>query len=324
MSDALVFGEIREGKLKKTVYELMTAARKVVDESGGAVDAVLIGSNASGLGSDISDLGFRKIFCIDSDRNYSTEGYAEILRNLLDDSGYAHIFMPATSMGRDLCPRVASMTGGVVFSDCVDIRWQDGRCLAKRPVYSGKLYVEVSGAEEGKPVFITVRPNNLPPAEPAGEEAEVVTRESEVSEDLIRAVVTEVIPTTEGRPDITEADVIISGGRGMKEEKNFEILGELADLLGGAVGASRAAVDAGYAPNSIQVGQTGKIVNPKLYIACGISGAIQHLAGMRTSKVIVAINKDPNAPIFEKADYGIVGDLFDVVPALTEEIRKML
>ncbi|MBD3178814.1 MAG: electron transfer flavoprotein subunit alpha/FixB family protein [Candidatus Latescibacteria bacterium] len=324
MSDVLVFGEIREGKLKKTVYELMTAADKVAKGTGGAVDALLIGRGASESGNEIADLGFRKIVCVDSDSNYSTEGYAEIMKNLLSGAGYSHIFFPATSMGRDLCPRVASIVNGVVFSDCVDISWEDGKCVARRPVYSGKLYLEVSGAEDDTPVFITVRPNNLPPAEPSGEKAEVVTESSEVSEDMIRAIVTEVVATSGGRPDITEADIIISGGRGMKEEKNFEILGELADLLGGAVGASRAAVDAGYAPNANQVGQTGKIVNPKLYIACGISGAIQHLAGMRTSKVIVAINKDPNAPIFEKAHYGIVGDLFDVVPALTEEIRKIL
>jgi len=227
-------------------------------------------------------------------------------------------------MGRDLCPRVASMAGGVVFSDCVDVKWEDGKCVAKRPVYSGKLYVEVAGADSETPVFITVRPNNIPPAEPSDGEPEVINMDYEVSDDLIRAIVTEIVPTSGGRPDITEADIIISGGRALKEEKNFAILGEMADLLGGSVGASRAAVDAGYADNSIQVGQTGKIVNPKLYIACGISGAIQHLAGMRTSKVIVAINKDPNAPIFEKAHYGIVGDLFDVVPALTEEIRKMM
>ncbi len=324
MSDALVFGEIREGKLKKTVKELATAARKVVSETGGAVDAVLIGKEASGAANEIKDLGFGKIFCIETDKGYSTEGYAEVLKNLLSDSGYRHIFFPATSMGRDLCPRIASMVDGVVFSDCVDVKWEDGKCVARRPVYSGKLYVEVEGAGSDTPVFITVRPNNMPPAEPSGGEPEVVTMDYEVSDDLIRAIVTEIVPTAEGRPDITEADVIISGGRAMKEEKNFEILGELADLLGGSVGASRAAVDAGFAPNSIQVGQTGKIVNPKLYIACGISGAIQHLAGMRTSKVIVAINKDPNAPIFEKAHYGIVGDLFDVVPALTEEIRKMM
>ena len=324
MSDVLVFGEMREGKLKKTIRELATAARRIAEETGGAVDAVLIGKNASAAAGEIKDLGFGRIFCIENGSGYSTEGYSEVLKNLLSDSGYSHIFFPATAMGRDLCPRVASTAGGVVFSDCVDVKWEDGKCVAKRPVYSGKLYLEVAGADSETPVFIMVRPNNIPPAEPSDGEPEVVNMDYEVSDDLIRAIVTEIVPTSGGRPDITEADIIISGGRALKEEKNFAMLGELADLLGGSVGASRAAVDAGYADNSIQVGQTGKIVNPKLYIACGISGAIQHLAGMRTSKVIVAINKDPNAPIFEKAHYGIVGDLFDVVPALTEEIRKMM
>lgn len=325
MTDILLFGEIREGKLKKVIKELVTAGRMISEGNGGEVDALIVGEKAAEAAEGIKNYGFRKIFCVDDDgtRDYSTEGYAKVLGDVLGNGDYGYILSGATAMGRDLFPRVAARIGGVMFSDCVDLRYEDGRCVAKRPVYSGKLFVEI--APEGDvPAFLTIRPNNLMPAEPSGGEAEIATLSSEVDTGSLRAIAKEIIPMAGGRPDITEADIIVSGGRAMKEAANFEILGELADLLGGAVGASRAAVDAEYAPHAIQVGQTGKIVNPKLYIACGISGAIQHLAGMRTSKVIVAINKDPNAPIFERADYGIVGDLFEVVPALTEEIKKLL
>ena len=325
MNDILIFGEIRNGELKRVIKELLTAGRIVAEGTGGSIDAVLVGKGALELSKNIDGLGIRKTFCVDDNivEKYSTEGYAKVLSDLIAGGSYGYVFFGATAMGRDLSPRVAARVDGVMFSDCVDLRFEDGRCIAKRPVYSGKLFVEIAPVGT-PPVFITIRPNNLPPADPAAGETEAVTHPSGVMEDMIRALATEIIPMAGGRPDITEAEVIIAGGRAMKDSSNFEILGELADLLGGAVGASRAVVDAGYVPQSIQVGQTGKIVNPKLYIACGISGAIQHLAGMRTSKVIVAINKDSNAPIFERAHYGIVGDLFEVVPALTEEIRKLL
>ncbi len=210
-----------------------------------------------------------------------------------------------------------------MFSDCVDVRMEGTRCVARRPVYSGRVYIEIVRSGD-RPNYISIRPNNVAPAEPSGGSSPIEAHASNVMRDAIRAIVTEIFPLEGGRPDLTEADVIVTGGRAMKDKANFKILEDLADLLGAAVGASRAAVDAGFAPVALQVGQTGKIVNPKLYIACGISGAIQHLAGMRTSKVIVAINKDPNAPIFERATYGIVGDLFEVVPLLTEELKKVL
>lgn len=326
MADVLIFGEIREGKLKKVFKELVTGAESIAEGEGGSVDAVFIGKGAAEAGQEAADFGLRKIFLVDDQgtEKYSAEGYSRVMEDVLERGEYGYVLGGATAMGRDLFPRTAAaVEGGVMFSDCVDLRFEDGRCVAKRPVYSGKLLVEIAPEGE-RTTFITVRPNNLTPAEPDGTESETETIPSGVDMDAVRAVATEIIPMAGGRPDITEADIIVSGGRAMKEASNFEILGELADLLGGAVGASRAAVDADYAPHAIQVGQTGKIVNPKLYIACGISGAIQHLAGMRTSKVIVAINKDPNAPIFEKADYGIVGDLFEVVPALTGEIRKLM
>jgi electron transfer flavoprotein alpha subunit len=324
-SDILVFGEIRSGTLKKVAKELIGTARIIAAGTGGSIDAALVGEGAGGAAEFLKEFGLRKIYISEDEvlKDYSTEGYAKFLADLVQETSPGYILIGATSQGRDLAPRVAAKVDGVMFSDCVDVRYEEGKVVAKRPVYSGKLFIEITPAGE-HPAFISIRPNNMPPAEPAGCSADVVQRPAGVSADSIRALVKEIIPLAGGRPDVTEAEVIVSGGRAMKDASNFKILEELADLLGAAVGASRAAVDAGYAEHALQVGQTGKIVNPKLYIACGISGAIQHLAGMRTSKVIVAINKDPNAPIFEKAHYGIVGDLFEVVPIMTEEIKKII
>jgi electron transfer flavoprotein alpha subunit len=324
-NDILVCGEIRGGELKKAVKELIGAGWLIAGKTDGSIDAVLIGKGASGAADTLKEFGLRKIYITEDEMlgNYSTEGYAAYLSDLIGEISPGYVLFGATAQGRDLAPRVGAKVDGVMFSDCVDVRYEDGRVVARRPVYSGKLFIEIAPAGE-RTTLITIRPNNLPPAEPSGGETEIVERPAGVTRDMIRAFVTEIIPLAGGRPDVTEADVIVSGGRAMKDASNFKILEELADLLGGAVGASRAAVDAGFAEHPLQVGQTGKIVNPKLYIACGISGAIQHLAGMRTSKIIVAINKDPNAPIFEKADFGIVGDLFEVVPVMTEEIKKIL
>lgn len=324
-NDILVFGEVRGGGIKKITKELVGAARRIAEATGGAVDAALVGRGSRAAAAGIADLGLRKIIVVEDEilGAYSTEGYASVLADIVKTAGPSYVLLGATAMGRDLGPRVAAKTDGVMFSDCVDVKMEGGRCVTRRPVYSGKVYVEIARTLE-RPTFITVRPNNVPPASPTGGVTPIETHASNVTREAIRAIVTEIFPLEGGRPDLTEADVIVSGGRAMKDKANFKILEELADLLGAAVGASRAAVDSGFAPAAIQVGQTGKIVNPKLYVACGISGAIQHLAGMRTSKVIIAINKDPNAPIFERATYGLVGDLFEIVPMLTEELRKVL
>jgi len=324
-NDILVCGEIRGGELKKVVKELIGVARLIAQNTSGSIDAVLIGEGASGAADSLKEYGLRKIYINEEEllKKYSTEGYAAFLANLIGETSPGYVLFGATALGRDLAPRVGAKADGVMFSDCVDVRYEDGRLVARRPVYSGKLFIEIAPAGE-RMTFMTIRPNNMPPAEPSGAGTEIAARHASVTREMIRALVAEIIPLAGGRPDVTEADVIISGGRAMKDGSNFKILEDLADTLGGAVGASRAAVDAGFAEHALQVGQTGKIVNPKLYIACGISGAIQHLAGMRTSKVIVAINKDPNAPIFERAHYGIVGDLFEIVPMMTEEIKKIL
>jgi electron transfer flavoprotein alpha subunit len=324
-NDILVCGEIRGGELKKVVKELIGVARLIAQNTSGSIDAVLIGEGASGAADSLKEYGLRKIYINEEEllKKYSTEGYAAFLANLIGETSPGYVLFGATALGRDLAPRVGAKVDGVMFSDCVDVRYENGRLVARRPVYSGKLFIEIAPADE-RMTFMTIRPNNMPPAEPSGPGTEIVARPATVTREMIRALVAEIIPLAGGRPDVTEADVIISGGRAMKDGSNFKILEDLADVLGGAVGASRAAVDAGFAEHALQVGQTGKIVNPKLYIACGISGAIQHLAGMRTSKVIVAINKDSNAPIFERAHYGIVGDLFEIVPMMTEEIKKIL
>lgn len=323
--DILVFGEIRNGELKKVAKELVQGALTIAAGTGGSVDALIVGTGAEGEAAKLASLGVRKVSVVDDDATakYSPEGYATVLADLVKEGDYGYVLMGATSMGRDLGARAVAKVDGVMFSDCVELGFEDGAVKVRRPVYAGKLYLEIAPVG-GHPVFVTVRPNNLPPAPEKDGSGEVAVRPSGIDLAAIKAIATEIVPLAGGRPDVTEADVIVSGGRAMKDAANFKLLEDLADLFGGAVGASRAAVDAGFAVQPIQVGQTGKVVNPKLYIACGISGAIQHLAGMRTSKVIVAINKDPNAPIFEKAHYGIVGDLFEVVPILTEEIKKIL
>jgi electron transfer flavoprotein alpha subunit len=323
--DILVVTEIRNGQLKKAAVELVEGARTIAAGTGGAIDALLIGKGAQGEGAKLARHGLRRIAVVDDEltTNYSSEGYAKVVADLVAEGQYGHVLICATAMGRDLAARAVAKADGVMFSDCIELRYEDGACVAKRPVYAGKLYIEIVPSGD-RPVFITVRPNNIPPAAETGDSTEIAARPSGLDRSMIRAMVKEIAALAGGRPDVTEADVIVSGGRAMKDAANFKLLEELADLLGGAVGASRAAVDAGFAPQPLQVGQTGKVVNPKLYIAAGISGAIQHLAGMRTSKVIVAINKDPNAPIFEKAHYGIVGDLFEIVPILTEEIKKIM
>ncbi|MGD8440328.1 MAG: electron transfer flavoprotein subunit alpha/FixB family protein, partial [Holophagae bacterium] len=224
-----------------------------------------------------------------------------------------------TAMGRDLAPRVAAALGVGALADVVALEKDGDQLVARRPVYSGKAFATVDSAGT-KPQVISLRPNVFSQEEVGGT-AEVVTLDGLTP--TIRAKVKELVDTGGGELDVAEADIIVSGGRGLKGPENFALIRELADALGGAVGASRAAVDAGWIPHKHQVGQTGKVVSPSLYVACGISGAIQHLAGMSSSKVIVAINKDPDAPIFKIADYGVVGDLFDVIPPMVEEVEKL-
>lgn len=321
-SGVLVFAEQRDGKVRKVVYELLNIGKQIADKMGGPLSAVIVGKNVGELGKSLGKFGAQKVYVADGDlfQLYSTEGYAGAVTAAVKAADPAVLLVGTTARGKDLTPRVAARLGVGAASDCTKVEVEAGKLVATRPVYSGKCYVKVEFA--GTPAIAAIRPNTYPVAAEAGGSAELVNVDAGVS--ALKAKVTQVVKSGEGKIELTEAEKIVSGGRGMKDKANFKILEDLAGVIKAAVGASRAAVDSGYAPVDIQVGQTGKVVNPSLYMAFGISGAIQHLAGMRTSKVIVAVNKDPEAPIFQKADYGIVDDLFKVVPLMTEEFKKLL
>jgi electron transfer flavoprotein alpha subunit len=274
------------------------------------------------VATTLAQYGAQKTYVADdpSLENYSAEGYTNVLANLVKQTQPALVLLGATTTGKDLAPRLAARLAVGLASDCTDSTVQNGELLATRPIYAGKAIATVR--ELVRPYMATVRPNVFPaPQADPSREAAVEIIPADAGE--IRAKVLEMIKEAGERIELTEADIIVSGGRGLKDPANFALIEELAGVLGAAVGASRAAVDAGWKDHSYQVGQTGKVVTPTLYIACGISGAIQHLAGMKTSKYIVAVNKDPEAPIFKIANYGIVGDLLKVVPVLTEEFKRM-
>jgi electron transfer flavoprotein alpha subunit len=320
MAGILVFIEQRNGNLRKASLEALSEAKRLASGAGLAVDAVLAGHGIAGKAAELGKYGAGRVFVADEEKLalYSAEGYAAAVRAAVERSAPVALFMAATALGRDLSGRVAARLGWGCLADVVRVRIEGGAVVATRPVYSGKALATADGA--GKPVVVTLRPNVFPVVVGDGKtEVEALPRAT----GDIRAVVREILAKEGGELDVAEADVIVSGGRGIKGPENFALIRDLAKLLGAAVGASRAVVDAGWIDHAHQVGQTGKVVSPSLYIACGISGAIQHLAGMSSSKVIVAINKDPEAPIFKVADYGIVGDLFQVVPPLIEEIKKL-
>ena len=321
-NEVLVLAEQREGTLKKISLELMTIGAETAKNTGADLTAVIIGNAVEGLAKTLGAAGAKKVYVGQaSDKYYNTEVYTQAIADLIKQVQPAIVLAGTTAMGRDLTARVAARVGAGLAMDCTEIRVEDGKLVMKRPVYSGKAYIEVTAT--AAPAIASIRPNTYAQAtQDASRSAEVV--KLEMKPVTPRAVVRETVKTAGDKPDLTEAEVIVSGGRAMKAAENFKILDALADVIGATVGASRAAVDSGYVPHSMQVGQTGKVVNPKLYIAVGISGAIQHLAGMRTSKVVVAINKDSDAPIFQKADYGIVDDLWKTVPLLTEEFKKLL
>lgn len=319
----LVFGEIRGGVLKPITKEIVTAANALSASGGGPVAIALAGDGIDAAVNEAKSLPVATVFVVTNPHlaAYSSEGYATALAAVIEKSGADTVLFGATTMGKDLSARAAARCGAALFTDCTEVTLTNGTLRAKRPVYSGKVVAEMEAVAAVR--FASIRPNIHAPVAPGGT-AEVVAVDAAIDAGSIHGRVKEFVTTSGGKKDLTEAEVIVSGGRSLKSGDNFRILHELADVLGAAVGASRAAVDAGYVPHAMQVGQTGKVVNPKLYVAVGISGAIQHLAGMRTSKVIVAINKDENAPIFQKSDYGVVGDLFEIVPLLTGELKQLL
>ena len=325
MAAIFAFAESRDGEFRKGAHEVLAAARQLADASGGEVHAVALG--AAGLRDAAADLGrwgADRVFVGESEAftRYSAEGFTTVIARFLKEQGCDVALFPASAMGKDLAPRVAARLGVDYASDCTEVEMQDGAVVATRPEYAGKVFTRVRFSET--PAVLSLRPNVFTPRE-AARDAAVESIDVSMEGADLGAVVREIRAAAGEKMDVSEAPIVVSGGRGMREPENFRLLEELADAFGGkaAVGASRAVVDAGWRPHGEQVGQTGKTVSPTLYFAVGISGAIQHLAGMRTSRYIVAINKDPEAPIFKVADYGIVGDLFEILPRLTEEVRKL-
>lgn len=318
MSKALVLAESRDGNLRNVSFEAIAAANLVADE----VVVALIGQNVAADAAQLATRGAHQVLVVEDERlqHYTPDGYGQVFMQLLDRVAPDVIVFGHTSLGKDLSPKIAAKLQAGLISDVTSIEGTGEDASFIRPIYSGKAFEKVK-VSEGKTLF-TVRPNNIEPLAEGSSEGTVESVTVELKD--LRTIVSEVVRKATGGVDLSEAKVIVAGGRGVKSSDGFAPLQELADLLGGAVGASRGACDADYCDYALQIGQTGKVVTPDLYIACGISGAIQHLAGMSNAKVIVAINKDPEANIFSVADYGIVGDLFDVVPLLTAEFKKML
>jgi electron transfer flavoprotein alpha subunit len=317
MSTLGIYIELKDGKIKKTNLELLTMAQ----QAGLTPLAVLLADDPAGYVEELAAFGVGEIVHVSglNGKSPGPEILARQLAEVIKEQGLSEFIATNSSQGKDLLPRVAARLEAPLASDCIRIDFADG--VASKPMYAGKVIAQVKLT--GSPRLFTVRPNTITPEAPAQGSTPEIKNFTAATETPLSEI-KEIVKGVAGRIDLTEAQIIVSGGRGMKSKENFAILEKMADTLGAAVGASRAAVDSEFATQDIQVGQTGKTVNPVLYIACGISGAIQHFAGMKTSKVIVAINKDPEAPIFAKADFGIVGDLFEVVPVLTEELHKAM
>jgi electron transfer flavoprotein alpha subunit len=324
MSSVFAFAEARDGVVRPVARETIAAARALAGPLGAQVDALVLGGEGvKASAASLVSSGADRVHVGESEAlsRYSSEAYATLSTRFLQENGCEAAVFPATAMGKDLAPRVAARLGVGYAADCTDLQVEEGRVIAIRPRYAGKVFSRESFS--GKPAVISVRGNAFKAEESAGS-AEMLSLAVSLQGADFGAVVREIRAGAAARMDVGEAPIVVSGGRGLRDPENFKMLEELAEALGNAaVGASRAVVDAGWRPHGEQVGQTGKTVSPQLYFAIGISGAIQHLAGMRTATYIVAINKDPDAPIFKLADYGIVGDLFEVVPRLTEEVRKM-
>ncbi|TAK55185.1 MAG: electron transfer flavoprotein subunit alpha/FixB family protein [Bacteroidetes bacterium] len=319
----LAFAEQREGKFKKVAFEVTQAARTVADKLGAELVALVVGTSSSAIAPALGGYGATRVIAVDDARLqlYSTTAYSKVIAEIAQKEQASVLFLPASQMGKDIAARIAVKLDAGIAADCTALNVENGNIVATRPVFAGKAFLDVTISSPVK--IFTLRPNVFTASASNGAPASVETAAVSLS-DADFSVKSIAVKVAEGRPDLTEASIIVSGGRGMKAPEHFNLIEQLADTLGGAVGASRAVVDAGWRPHDEQVGQTGKTVSPSLYIACGISGAIQHLAGMSSSKCIVAINKDKDAPIFQVADYGIVGDVFDVLPKLTETCKAAL
>ena len=313
-----VITEQRDGVFRKVSFEAVSEGRRIADGLGSDLSTMVIGSGVEGIAGELGKYGPDKILVADDPAlaDYTTDGYTNVIADIIQSSDPAVILIGATAQGKDLSARLAARLDAGLAMDCTAIKLDNGKLTCTRPMFGGKIFANVE--IEGSVQIIAIRPNVMDIAETA---KDCAVEKPAVQVGDVKTSVVERSMDTGDKIELTEADIVVSGGRGTGGE--FEAIELLASAFGGAVGASRSAVDEGWRPHSDQVGQTGKVVSPVLYVACGISGAIQHLAGMSTSKYIVAINKDPEAPIFSKADLGIVGDLFEVVPAVAEEVKKI-
>jgi len=318
----LAFAEQRETRFKKSSFETVKAAKGIADKLGADFVALVVGSGVESIAPQLGNYGATRVVAVDDPAlaAHSNTAYAKIIAEIAQREGASIVFLPASQMGKDIAPRIAVKLNAGLAADCVELKVDGGKIIATRPVYAGKALIDVM-VKTSAQVF-TLRPNVFTAAAMDGT-ATVEKAAVSLEPKDFGSVVKEVKVAT-GRPDVTEADIIVSGGRGLKGPENFHLVEELADVLGAGIGASRAVVDAGWRPHDEQVGQTGKTVSPTMYVACGISGAVQHLAGMSSSKYIVAINKDKDAPIFQVADYGIVGDVFEILPELSSQLKRAL
>ena len=322
----LVVGEIYDGKIRPVTFQLVTKARELADTLNTNLSVVLLGHNIGEMAKEPIYYGADKLYIMDDKifEPYVAEVYSRALSKFINNLKPEIVLIPATHTGREYGPRIAAALQTGMTADCTDLVIKNGRFVQVRPAYGGNIMGEIITPNH-RPQISTVRPNVFKTREPdKSRTGEIIQVKPEFDSIKIRTLIKEIVKTTvTGAKKLDEAKIIVSGGRGVGSKEGFEKLKELADLLGGAVGASRVAVDLGWMPKSAQVGQSGITVQPDLYIACGISGTIQHIVGMKDSKVIVAINKDPNAPIFNIADYGIVGDLHEIIPMFIEEIKRI-
>ena len=321
MSVILVVAEIQSNEFKKASFEAVSQARRLADLLGHSVTALAIGSDVQAKASSLGEDGADNVFIAQDTKleNYNPDFYKAVVVKAVKEVSPANVIFSATIQGRDLAPRVAAALETSLASDCTGLDVVDGKMEIERSLYAGKVFAKVIIDAHIK--LLSLRPGVFDATKTGDKQADVKSLDLPTFESKIN--IKEINKTGSDKLDVTEAEIIVTGGRGVRSAENFKIIEELADVLGAAVGATRAVVDSEWRPHDEQVGQTGKVVSPSLYIMCGASGSIQHWAGMAGSKCIVAVNKDPEAPIMKRADYSIVGDLFEVVPALTQEIKKI-
>ena len=322
--DIWVFAEQRQGKITPVVIELLGEGRKLADTKGIKLNAILLGKDVNGLAEELIAYGAETVYVADDPllENFTTDGYTKVIVDAVNEIKPEIVLIGATNIGRDLAPRIASRLNTGLTADCtkLEIDPEDGKIKQTRPAFGGNIMATII-CPDARPQMSTVRPGVMDKAVRNDDnKGNIVPLKYDIKESDIRTKIIEIVKRAVEKVSLTDANIIVSGGLGLQNADGFKLIEELADKLGGVVGSSRAAVDAGWIDKSHQVGQTGTTVKPNLYIACGISGAIQHLAGMKESSIIVAINKDPDAPIFSVADYGIVGDLYKVIPEIISEI----